>query len=99
MDRMLEDHLRIVTGAVAQYPHLAPLERRRVAQIWLSAALRLHENKQTAQAYASAWKALRADPRFIKTVPALGLITMGPLGRWVARRIRWSIQFTRRSTI
>lgn len=92
-DRMIADHARIVREAVGWYPHLRPLAARRTAQLWLSAGLRAYENRETARALRCAVRALRTDPWFLKTVPGLGLMATGPLGRRLLRRRRWALQF------
>jgi glycosyltransferase involved in cell wall biosynthesis len=92
-DRMIEDHARILREAVAWYPHLRPVAGRRTAQLWLSAALRAYENRETARALRCAITALRTDPWFPKTVPALGLMATGSLGRRLLASRRWTLQF------
>jgi glycosyltransferase involved in cell wall biosynthesis len=95
MDRMLHDQLLTVQRAVALYPYLGPLRRRRTAHVWLSAALRSFEAGATSRAFGWAWRALRADPSFLRTVPACLLMTTGGLGRWILRRRRWTVLFAR----
>jgi len=95
MDRILQDHLLTVEKAVALYPFLGPLRRRRVAQLWLSSAIRSYEAGATARAFAWAWQALRVAPSFIRAIPAFGLMSTGELGRWALHRRRWTVLFKR----
>jgi len=95
MDRMLQDHLHAVDKTVALYPFLAPLRRRRTAQLWLSAAIRSYEKGATARAFGWAWQALCTDPSFARTIPTFALMATGDLGRWILHRRRWTSLFAK----
>lgn len=92
-DRMLADRLAIVERAVDRYPYLAPLRRRRLAEVRLSTAMRLFECGAGSKALHCAWGALRSDPALARCYPALALILSGRPGRYALNQWRRRIQF------